>query len=305
LVHIRQVILGVRSDFPNNSSWRFVDANYEFPDLLGAINVAFPEAKDIHNLSVSEQAHFIGIKIGDVNGTASPNNLVGSQTRDYEGTLTFDLDDRKVSQGEIFTIDFKAKDFEMMGYQFGLSFEKMEFVDVTTELEDLSAENFGLARLDEGIILTSWNDAKNVRVEDGATLFSMTFQAKEDIQLSEVLNLSNQYLRAEAYQGTTLFDVNLNISGTTVNASAFTLYQNTPNPFTTTTTISFNLPEASKATMKIFDSAGRVLKMVAGDFAKGYNEINIDRAELEGAGVLYYQLDAKQNTAIKKMILID
>ncbi|MFT7606823.1 MAG: hypothetical protein ACI8VT_004426, partial [Saprospiraceae bacterium] len=41
------------------------------------------------------------------------------------------------------------------------------------------------------------------------------------------------------------------------------------------------------------------------DFAQGYNEVEISRADLSGAGVLYYQLDTENDSATKKMILID
>ncbi|MFK8102701.1 MAG: T9SS type A sorting domain-containing protein, partial [Saprospiraceae bacterium] len=62
---------------------------------------------------------------------------------------------------------------------------------------------------------------------------------------------------------------------------------------------------AERASLKIYDVAGRVLKSVEGDFAKGYNEVSINRSELSGSGILYYELSTSKETATKKMLLID
>jgi hypothetical protein len=95
------------------------------------------------------------------------------------------------------------------------------------------------------------------------------------------------------------FNVDLIVGG------AFELYQNEPNPFRDVTIIGFNLPEASRATLKVYDVTGKVVKVVRGDFAKGYNSINLDRTDIQGNGMLYYQLDTPTDSATKRMILID
>ena len=69
--------------------------------------------------------------------------------------------------------------------------------------------------------------------------------------------------------------------------------------------IGFTLPEASKATLTIYDVAGRTLKMIRNDFAKGYNTVSINRSDLGSTGLLYYRLETKNDIATKKMIVID
>ena len=76
-----------------------------------------------------------------------------------------------------------------------------------------------------------------------------------------------------------------------------------PNPFKEQTTISFELPKEMEATLKIQDVNGRMLRVISGEFAKGYNEVRLDRSSLP-SGVLYYLLEAEEFTASKKMILI-
>ena len=88
-----------------------------------------------------------------------------------------------------------------------------------------------------------------------------------------------------------------------VTRAGFELYQNSPNPFREQTLISFTLPEAATAQVKVSDINGRVLKVIEGDFAKGYNELRLEKGDLP-AGVLTYTLETKEFSATKKMISV-
>ncbi|MEI7587784.1 T9SS type A sorting domain-containing protein, partial [Runella sp.] len=88
----------------------------------------------------------------------------------------------------------------------------------------------------------------------------------------------------------------------TISGVGFELYQNQPNPFVNKTFVGFHLPEASAATLSIFDETGRVVFTQKGTFAKGYNTITIDQALLNTTGVLYYKLETATDSATKKMI---
>jgi Secretion system C-terminal sorting domain len=83
------------------------------------------------------------------------------------------------------------------------------------------------------------------------------------------------------------------------------LFQNSPNPFNGATVIGFNLPESTTANIKIYDVSGKTLKMIQGDYAKGFNQISLTKAELNATGVLYYQIDTPTHTATKKMIKLE
>ena len=306
IVKLRALILHIDTELENNTSWRFVKSNFVFDNLTNPFQSTFPETAEFENLTESAQADFVGIKIGDVNGSVSPNNLLGTDTRTFDGTLAFNLENKRVKKGETFSIDFRAKDFNVIGYQFALEFKDLTLLDVESNLENLNETNFGFTKIDEGILTTSWNNSSSVKVEDNEVLFSLKFFANANTQLSDALTLTNRYTTAEAYSGQSeLFDVKLNYTGGTINASAFVLYQNTPNPFKNETMIGFNLPEASSVSLKIFDATGRVLKLIEGDFTKGYHEVNVKNNELSGTGILYYQMETNNNTATKKMILVD
>jgi hypothetical protein len=88
------------------------------------------------------------------------------------------------------------------------------------------------------------------------------------------------------------------------SAHTFELLQNVPNPFTTNTEIGFVLPADENVTLRIMDVTGKVLIRKTGKYNKGYNSITLDVSEINGSGILYYQLDTERNSASKKMIII-
>ena len=306
IVKLRALILHIDDVLENNTSWRFIKSDFVFDNPSTPFQTTFPETAAFENLTESAQADFVGIKIGDVNGSASPNNLLETDVRTFAGTLVFNLENKKIKEGEMFSLDFSAIDFNAIGYQFALEFKDLILLDVESNLENLNDTNFGFTLIDDGILTTSWNNSSAVKVADDKVLFSLKFFSEKEMELSEALILTNQYTTAEAYSSQSeLLEVKLNYTGGTINASAFALYQNTPNPFKNETSIGFNLPEASSVKLKIFDATGRVLKLIEGDFTKGYHEVNIKNSELNGTGILYYQMETNNNTATKKMILVD
>jgi len=73
IVVIRRMVLNDYDDFPNAPSWRFVPAIYEFPNPTNPWSETIPTAIFINNLTVDiPNVDIIGVKMGDVNGTANP-----------------------------------------------------------------------------------------------------------------------------------------------------------------------------------------------------------------------------------------
>jgi len=250
--------------------------------------------------------------VGDVNGNAIPNSLLGSEERNTVGELVFTVEDTEMKAGEVYTVDFLAKDFnKVAGYQFSLNFDNttVEFAGIKAGDLAVTEANFGLSLLNEGVITSSFNTANGVNAKEDAVLFSINFTAISNGMLSETIRLSSRYTRSEAYNSDLeLMDVAIEFNtneGTILAGTNFKLYQNTPNPFNNTTEIGFNLPEAASATLRVYDVAGRALKVIEGDFARGYNQITLDAAELNTSGVLYYRLDTPNNTATMKMMIIE
>ncbi|MFC1724966.1 T9SS type A sorting domain-containing protein [candidate division KSB1 bacterium] len=86
--------------------------------------------------------------------------------------------------------------------------------------------------------------------------------------------------------------------------ASFGIAQNYPNPFNPDTKISFQLPEAAKVTLKVYDVSGReVAELVNGNMNAGYHSITFNANELP-SGVYIYKINAGKFTDTKRMILM-
>jgi hypothetical protein len=292
IVEIRKLILGTYNKLPNNTSWRFVDKAQVFTNPANPFADVIREDLQIVAIQQSlSNGDFVGAKIGDVDGTATPNNLVSSDDR-TAGTLLFDIQDRAVVAGEVFTVNFKAAD-KATAYQFTMGFNGLEVADITPG-EKMSMDNFGV-----------FADAVTTSADGTNGAFAVTFRATAAGQLSQMLNVSSRITKAVAFEGGNKLDVAFrfnNGGNSTIAGVGFELYQNAPNPFVNKTFVGFHLPEATSATLSVYDETGRVLYTTTGDFGKGYNAIALDRSFLNANGVLYYKLETANNSATKKMI---
>ncbi len=306
LVETRKLILMINTEFPNNTSWKFVDKNYIFPNASNPWEEVFPEVINYNNLSNSmTNSDFIAVKIGDVNGSAEANLAAnGNDDRSTFESLVLDVEDRMLSVGEEVKVEFGIKETDLSGYQFTLNFDlaKLTFQEVENGLA--SEENFGFTMLDNGALTTSWNTSDHGKLKQGNVLFSLVFTANQSGMLSEMLDVNSRYTKAEAYRvdGSPL-NVDLSFNGQAL--PSFELYQNTPNPFNAQTMIGFNLPEGGFATLSITDFSGRLLQRVEREFTKGYNEIQVNSSDLPSSGVLYYTLESATETATRKMIVVE
>ncbi|MCB0661816.1 MAG: T9SS type A sorting domain-containing protein, partial [Saprospiraceae bacterium] len=308
LVAMRKLILHVSNDFPNNTSWRFVEKNFAFPDRDNPFKTAFPEVFNINDLTNTEvKADFVAIKVGDVTGDAFPNNSLSVGNRAFEETTYLHTYNKEVRKGDLVSIAFYSdKNESLMGCQFTLDFDAhaLTMVDLKTG-SWLTHENFGLVRVNEGLITFSWNQQSDEAEIGTKAWFTLQFEAKENGKISDWLNLSSQLTRSEAYdqQGNSM-NLELTFNDGTLGNEGYSLYQNKPNPFSEGTVVGFNLPENATVNLTIFDVNGKMLKTMSGQFEKGYGEFSISSNDLSN-GVMYYRLDAPGFTDTKKMIMVD
>ncbi|MEL7123906.1 MAG: T9SS type A sorting domain-containing protein [Bacteroidota bacterium] len=314
LIRLRKLILNLADNLPNNQkSWRFIDADYVFEDFKNPLSSEYPTQKTIYGLSGDEMhMDFIGVKVGDVNGSATPNSLLNFDRHNVQEPMLISTEDANVSRGSTFEVTLTGAELkEYLGYQFTLDFdpEKMSLLSIELgDLEGLTMENFGLSKIDQGLLMTNWFTPSAVSFNKNQELFTLTFEAYEDFKISEVLRLSSRLARAEAYDvNEQTSNVKLefkNNGNVTLSENGFNLYQNQPNPFNDQTTIGFDLPAQTEVQFNVFDASGKLLFSNQENYPAGYNTLNIDANQLGTTGLLYYQLKTANFSATKKMVLI-
>ena len=310
IVQLRQLILYTIVDFPSNTSWRFVDAAYQFPDPTDPWSQSFPEQYEIFDLNQDMVIDFIAIKVGDLNCSAITSNAAPSMLENRLSPNEIVVEDRLIKAGETHSVSFKFSELqELNALQFSLGYntDKLEVISTNAEHASVNASNFGLNLIEEGVITFAWAQPKAETFEG---IFELQIKAKQDLQLSEVLDINSRYTEAAAYDGEgNESGISLYFSDAQgeikVLSNAFKLYQNSPNPFKGQTTIGFEIPTESSIELSVYDVNGRLVYSKEALFARGYNEWNISEDEVSQTGVLYYQLDSAFGTLTKKMIIIE
>ncbi|MBK7425894.1 MAG: T9SS type A sorting domain-containing protein [Saprospiraceae bacterium] len=313
LVDIRKVILDKAPMFGVNKSWRFVPTEFEFENPTNPFTPAFPESREINPLETDMMSEsFTSIKVGDVNGSAAYNSSSFNGGTNRSGvSFDFVVDEISMKKGNEYKVDFRAADIaDIAGYQYTMNFnvDMLDFVGFEAGKLNVTEEHFGFSRLDIGRITSSWNTTAPLDLNSDDVLFTLTFRAKSNATLSEAISINSSRIAAEAYT-TEINAINLglvfNTGNGTITAATYELFQNEPNPFANETKISFSLPEAMNASIRVFDVTGKVVRLIEGDFAKGLNNVIVKKSDLPNAGVLYYQLEAGDFKATKKMVIID
>ena len=91
----------------------------------------------------------------------------------------------------------------------------------------------------------------------------------------------------------------------------YTLYQNYPNPFNPTTKIKYDLPVASKVTLKVYNILGQEVATLKDEIEEpGFKSVELNGTNMP-SGVYFYKIDAvgisaqdKQLNQVKKLILM-
>jgi hypothetical protein len=285
IVELRKIILGATSKFPAVNSWRFVDKNFQFANPNNAFTHVFPEMITLTKVEAAfMDANFESIKTGDVTGNAQFNTADVVDDRS-NGTVYFDAKQAEVTAGQEFAVEFKSAT-EAAACQFTMQLNGLEVLGTNLKDGDYAVHT----------------DAMTVATE-GLESFSVRFRAVKAGKLSEMISATSKITAAAAFSAAGERSEIAFRFGGIVSGAGFELMQNVPNPVKSASAISFNLPEASAATLTFTNVEGRVLKVVKAQYHKGLNTVTIDGTELE-SGVIFYQLDTPTHSDMKKMVII-
>jgi hypothetical protein len=308
LVSMRKVILEISNEFPDNTSWRFIPANYQFPDPTDPFASPFPEYISTDSLFTNFSQNFIAIKVGDLNNSVNIGQFVATEGRTADVMLS--ATDEPLTAGTTQRIALHVPQ-GVQGFQFTLDYDEnqLDMETLSANLPGWDASNFYHVA-DQGIVNVSWNHPQGTALDAAnEAVIWLDVQAKTSgISLSEALQLNTNYLASEAYldhtQASTLALNFAPLVEQTI-ASTLELHQNFPNPFAEQTSIRFQLPEAGPARLVVADALGRVLYSMQQEFEQGTNEVQINSAQLAAAsGTLYYRLETGREVQTRQMVLI-
>ncbi len=151
---------------------------------------------------------------------------------------------------------------------------------------------------------------------NGTTAWIMSYNgpaSSNDYSTSIVAdNSGNAYVTGRSFGTSTDYDyatikygdlVGINPVSTLI-PDRFNLYQNYPNPFNPNSKIKFDLPSSADVHLKIYNSAGMIIKEEAfGKLSPATYEYNFTASGIS-SGVYFYEISAGNYRDTKKMVLI-
>ena len=204
-------------------------------------------------------------------------------------------------------VEVRADGFRSVGAaQFTVEWDAEAFAFAGLDLdgagpEGLSSAHFNAERAEsEGALAFGWFHPAGAgqTLPEGARLFAVRLRPRS-AESSSAVEVTGSVASAAAYR----VGADGALAASAVEAAAaevaavpaeFALRGNYPNPFNPATTVAFDLPEAAKVTLEVFDVAGRrVLRVEAGELQAGSGQrLRVDGSHL-ASGLYLYRVVAR------------
>ncbi len=303
IIQLRKMILGIYEEFPENTSWRMVDREFEFWDPSNAHEEAFPETYDIDALVTPMKVDFIGVKTGDVNGSVEPEFTNGQEVETRtDNTWYLQATDRNVKAGEEVSVEINVSDAtEMQGFQMAIATDMIRDISLVSNNIDISEDNYSIDR--KGVMNISWNTMNDLLLEAGTSVFELNIVPTVDGKLSEMISISDSNMPAQTYVDNNVAFNRAEILWDT-KKSNFSLFQNTPNPWSQSTDISFMIPADGNVTIHVRSVNGQKVKTFQGYYESGVHSVQLTNEDLTDSGVYYYEMRYDNQVVVEKMILL-
>ena len=297
LVELRKLILGSISEFGNSPSWVFVDRNYAM-DLTHWYRA--PDYIEFTDTMVGRSMDFVGIKVGDLNGTARVSELQQASVRSTSD-YSLILDDDLWYRNQRVNIPVKAsKSLHVSGLQVEFSLEHLSDVAIYGNALPVTSSHY---RREGDKLFLSLDIAQGIHIDEGEILFTISGQIEANASTLDLISLTeNDRILPEIYDvHSDVFQVNL---GTDRHNTLPMLYQNKPNPFSEETLIPFFIPQPQEIEIRIITVDGAEVWKHREYMGSGNHQLAVQLPRSSEGGVYFYQLRSGERVITRKMIYI-
>ena len=258
----------------------------------------------------------------------------------WHGTV-FEQFGNAAEQFLVLTSTFRSMPLIYSGEEAGLNhrllfFDKDEIIWQSHPFADLYSALFNLKKVNKAL----WNgeeggQLQRILTSDNPSIFAF-IREEQNCRVFEIFNLTNQEktftLEGNFYTGnyrnafsndSIYFFENTQMtlpawgyrvyefgSGIVLELDdvkptyGFTLLQNHPNPFNSSTTIKFSVPQSGNVSIKVFDIRGGEIATLVDDYKQsGSYEISFNASNLS-SGIYFYRMVSRNFFETKKMLLL-
>lgn len=302
LVELRKVILGVKSEFPNNDSWRFLPNGFNFADPSNPLGSFVPDSYFLESLSGTMNVSFKGLKVGDVNQSYEAQQQSVDQRSNDNLHLRL-LGNKVTSKGNIEIPAENVEDVQLTGFQFALKTEGLNNIRIESDVIRFTDENYHVSN---GYIFISWSQQEPVYVKAGEVLFVVKANTAQTGSISQLISLDKDVMFAESYNHELkVAGVQIGYGQEHIHKAEFLELGNIPNPWSQSTNVQFYVPQPGNVDLVVRDIAGKIIVTKKAYFDKGVQQFELLKTEVLNSGVLLYELKFNDTVKTGKMVLID
>ncbi len=305
IVELRKLILGIYTELPSNTSWRFVDADYVFPNPNNPLQSPFPEYRSLKTLAGHAlNERFVAIKVGDLNGNAITNSAAAAVAERTYGSAHLRVLPlgqqplRALQPGEVFEVLFQA-DIPLVGLQGTLHYFDLELLDLVP-LSAVSFEHFAVFDQQQAFTV-AWDGI-------GQPAWKALFRAVASGELQQCMSLSDAITPAAAFAKgySQPLELRLNFEAAahdTTSPPSLKAYGCIPNPWRQKAQLPFFLPLDAEVFLEISDLTGQKVFSQKRFFTAGHHTFELScRAWPAPPGAYLFRLTANGQSTAGKMI---
>jgi hypothetical protein len=290
LVELRKLIVGLYSQLPNNTSWRFIDGFLVIPDPSNPFGGTNGNATN--GFLIAPDTIFfdyVALKVGDVTCDGIPG-LQNPEAEDRNAPYVFEYEDVLMQTGETREITLRFSEaINWNALQMSLGLDPALAVLEAWE-SDLPASEITLYSPDQHALNMVWSAVSDRRFAVGENFLRLRLRALAPLRLSEALRLSGARFQSfaldQAGESRKLDLSPLNTSEQT--AAPFVV----PNPVAggSDAVIRYQASAPETIQLNLYDAAGRMCFRQVFHLDAGAQQLRIPASAMPQSGVYFWQL---------------
>lgn len=294
IVESRKLIQGVYGEFPQNTSWRFVDQNYVFANPDNPFQSTFPELTSVTNLSDSLwEPAFYAIKVGDVDCNAAPTL---TQEPDDRSIALLNIPDRDLAAGESIELPLRLSETgEWLGLQFGLQFAPQFLaVESVQEGDFPGMEPLSVAQPAPGQVSVVWFNTRPYAAMPDDRIATVRLRALAPVRLRDAIQMTEKRPVPEAYTAAeSARDLQLQFVDRDVPENEGpSIFEPAPNPTRGAALIPLRLEQPTSIQVDVTDAQGRLTYTLRQTMEAGSGNLELPAAAFSVSGVYFWRVQA-------------
>ena len=276
------ILLGVQPGLADSLGWRFIPEAFVFP-ADSMMTQGYPQEIWIDTLHADVMdAHFVGVKLGDVNGSSmqdTAGNLLSLQGRSASGGR-LEIPDQQLHPGIAYRLPiYSASGKPLQGGVLRFGHPGLQVLEAEAAAGVLLA--FDPAQPNSTSL--SWLNPEAASPE--RPICYLKVKVEQPLLLSEHLSLFSESEQITA-DGTAQ-PVALAFRPRSGAVSVF------PNPFRETVTLRYQLANDERVQLQVWDAQGQLLLNTTQSALRGTNEWKLSQRALPVPGTYFFRLSSK------------